>query len=87
VWRKPRDLKPATQRKSLGNKPNQDREDQFKSFSQKPFSLIFQTLIKNTKRLFTLKSKPYFSCSKNTREIENFSPKILREKLSQMEYL
>ena len=39
------------------------------------------------KRLFTLNPKTYFSCSKNTREIENFSPKILRENLSQMEYL
>ena len=61
-------------------------------FKQKlfPKSLFFGFSNPNQKhkRLFTLNPKTYFfSDSKNTREIENFSPKILREKLSQMGYL
>jgi len=60
--------KSNSQRKSLGKSRNQDEEDESKHFSQKPFSLIFQTLAKTPNRLFNLKPKTSFDCYENTRE-------------------
>jgi len=77
VWRKPKEWKSITQKKSLGNNRNQDGEVQSKSFSQKPFSLKFQTLAKTQNRLFNLNSKTSFDCCKNTREYENIRTKNL----------
>ena len=53
----------------------------------KPFSLIFQTLIKTPKGLFNSSSKTSFDYSKNTREYVKIRTKILREKLLPKGYL
>ena len=53
----------------------------------KPFSLIFQTLMKTPKRLFNLNPKTSFNCCENTREQGKIRKKNLGEKLFPMGYL
>ena len=74
--------KSKSQRESLGKTRNQEIEVKSKLFSQKPFSLIFQTLAKIPNRLFNLNPKTSFDCCENTRENSEISSKKFLEKTS-----
>jgi len=80
VWRKPKEWKSKTQKKSLGKSRNQDREVESNHFSQKPFSLICPNPRKTPNRLFNLKPKKLFLITVKTLESqEKFAQKFLKK--------